>query len=199
MSIGRDLDPKQKTIRAFLAVPIDIAVVEQIYKASETLKSTVFQEARWVKPEHLHITLKFFAELPLVHIPSVKDIMQLCAENMRAYVLHPTELNAFPNKKFPKVIWLGVKSDTDDHKKLSSLIQKKCSHLGYLPENKKDIPHITLARIRNPRPGKWPERDLVVKLFDKIPSFSVNSLKLIQSTLSSQGVQYNQLHEVFWN
>ncbi len=196
---GQALESKQDTIRAFLALPVDISVVDRIHRASEILKTSIFPEARWVKPEHLHITLKFFAELPEKTIPSIKNIMELCAENMHRFTLEPTELDAFPNKKFPKVIWLGVKSDTDDHKNLTTTIEKECSRLGFPMENKKDIPHITMARIRNPQPGKWPERDLIVKLFDKMPRFSVNSMKLIQSTLSSQGVRYKQLYEVFWD
>lgn len=193
------MESKQDTIRAFLAVPVDSAVIERISRAAEVLKTGVFTGARWVRPDNMHITIKFFAELPHRQVDSIRNIMELCARNMRQYTFQPTGLDAFPNKKYPKVLWLGLRSDTDDHHRLVKTIEHACGILGFEQEKKKDIPHITVARIRSPRPGRWPSPDLVVKLFDNMPCFSINSLKLIQSTLSAQGVWYNQLHEVFWN
>jgi RNA 2',3'-cyclic 3'-phosphodiesterase len=192
------LESKQETIRAFLAAPVDSTVIARISRAVEFLKTGVFTSARWVRPENMHITIKFFAELPHRQVDDIRNIMEFCAGHIRKYTFHPTGLDAFPNKKYPNVIWLGLRSDTDDHHQLVKTIEHECSKLGFAQEKKKDIPHITMARIRNPRPGRWPSPDTVVKLFDNMPCFSINSLKLIQSTLSAQGAMYNQLHEVFF-
>jgi RNA 2',3'-cyclic 3'-phosphodiesterase len=190
------LSNKPDTIRAFLAIPVSHELVDQLHHGITVLTKTHFPTARPVLPDNMHITLKFFAELPAADIETMKNIMDQSAENVTPFQFHPAELSAFPNKSRPRVLWMRTQSDTNTYDCLTQSINEKCRQHNFQTDNKKNVPHITLARIRNPKQISWPSRDIIVKLFDNLPSFDVNSIVLIQSTLLSHGVRYDELYEV---
>ena len=59
---------------------------------------------------------------------------------------------AFPSAKNPRVLWLGVNEPTGAMKDLATHIDKDLHQLGFESRNQRAFkPHLTLARIRDPR------------------------------------------------
>ncbi len=188
------MSKQSDTIRAFLAIPVSRDLTQRLYNGVTLLRNTYFPDIRPVRIANMHITLKFFAELPAEHTQKIKMVMDQSVQNINPFTLYPNELGAFPGPAKPRVLWCGVKTLTNDYSRLVQSLNNECDNIGIETDRKKNIPHITLGRIRNPKRYSWPPREFIVKLFDNLPSFDVNSLELIQSTLLSSGVRYDRLH-----
>ena len=55
------MSPKQ-TQRTFIAIELDAKLQAELQKIQEKLKE-VGADVRWVKPENIHVTMKFLGEI----------------------------------------------------------------------------------------------------------------------------------------
>ncbi|MDD3582329.1 MAG: RNA 2',3'-cyclic phosphodiesterase, partial [Desulfobacca sp.] len=90
-------------------------------------------------------------------------------------------------------IWLGISGQTEILSQLYQGLEQAFATLGYLPENRRFNPHLTLGRVRSPR-----HREKLSQMFDTLispafPVFRVSNLILFRSTLTPQGAIYTPL------
>ncbi len=95
-------------MRVFLAVEVPPPIIKNIQKIQDILRRQVQGAIRWVRPEGVHLTLKFFGE---VSSEEAGKIITAAAE--RTVTVPPFELEArglgvFPDVNRPRVIWLGI-------------------------------------------------------------------------------------------
>jgi 2'-5' RNA ligase len=62
-------------MRLFVAVDIDDAIRERISRFLEGVRGFA-EEARWVRPESLHVTLKFIGEKSEEEVENIKRTME---------------------------------------------------------------------------------------------------------------------------
>lgn len=104
--------------------------------------------ARWVRPENLHVTLKFIG-----HVDSGKlDAIRAALGEVR--LSSPVEmgfrgLGFFPNGKRPRVFWAGIEA-SPNLAPLAAGIDARLAKLGILSETREYAPHLTLARFDPP-------------------------------------------------
>ena len=94
-------------MRIFVALDIDDAIRQRIQRFMEGV-SGFAPDARWVRPESLHVTLKFIGEKPLEAVEQIKQTLS----SVRA---EPIEMNFrgygfFPTAKAARVFWVGIES-----------------------------------------------------------------------------------------
>jgi 2'-5' RNA ligase len=92
--------------------------------------------------------MKFLGECPEAAIPSLLDALAGVARSYDPVPLELGGLNAFPNLRQPRVVWLGVTADP----KLELLhhdLETACAALGYPVEGRAYRPHVTLGRVRD--------------------------------------------------
>ena len=114
-------------MRTFVAVEISS---ESTLNAIAKLQSDLKIEAKPVSKENMHFTLLFLGEIS-------DDVAQKIMEALSSVSFDPIEMNlfdvgAFPNPKFPRVVWIGV--DKDAGKKLVELavqVEEKLRPLGF--------------------------------------------------------------------
>lgn len=189
-------------MRLFVALDIDREIRERIAKFMSDVRGLA-PSVRWVKPESLHVTLKFIGERP---DPMVKDI-----ENaMHGVFVVPFQLSFrsggfFPNEKSARVFWIGIQADAS-LAELAAQIERSLVPLGVEPEKRAFSPHLTLARAGNGsgapgrQKGDRPNRSfsaLQAKL-STIPSPDFGTMNaaeffLYRSQLSSRGAQYMKI------
>lgn len=102
-------------------------------------------DARWVRPEGMHITLKFIGHVD----PAKADAIRLALQPIRSHA--PVEMQIrgmgfFPNDRRPRVVWCGVDA-TPNLAELAAQIERSLEPLGIEPESRAFTPHLTLARI----------------------------------------------------
>lgn len=139
-------------IRIFFAVDLPPETKEQIGRLIGMLKKKAKSHAiRWTRPDNLHITLQFLAEMKSEHVPQLVNNVRGNLENyLKQASLHFGSLQLFPNPFRPRVIVLEM-SPQDDLAKLSELIGEGITAANYAIESRPFRAHLTLGRIKQPQ------------------------------------------------
>ena len=100
---------------------------------------------RWVKPETIHITLKFCGEIPEEMARAVSSLLD--KELPRGpFELAARGVGGFPKLSAPRVVWTGITGDTEKLCALARAADNLAARRGVAKERKKFSPHITLGR-----------------------------------------------------
>jgi RNA 2',3'-cyclic 3'-phosphodiesterase len=183
----------KKSIRAFLAIDPPQEIFSEIIKIQERLKKDLRGDIRWVRPEGIHLTLKFFGYIYDSDVANISDVVKNSIANMKALALNVRKLGAFPSVNRPRVLWLGIDGDTDALINLQTRIDKGLESYGFKKEDRPFRPHLTLARIKEPK-GLVGLVETVKKNEDYLAgSFSVCVLTLFKSDLKPAGAIYTKL------
>jgi len=100
-------------------------------------------EARWVRPESLHVTLKFIGEKSLDSVEGIKQALASVRAN--AVALNVRGYGFFPTPKAPRVFWAGIESGPELGA-LAKQIDEATAAVGVAREDHPYTPHLTLAR-----------------------------------------------------
>lgn len=185
---------QSKHFRLFIAADIPDNIKDRISAMSSELQKLNL-DAKWVKPENIHITLKFLGNTDEQKIPSIIKIIEQAVENIPPIACNISELGVFPNIKFPKVLWIGMDEKSHALKHIADTLDKKLSKLGFEAEKKSFKVHLTIARMRSGKNKASLEAFLANKGLVQKHEFMIEKIILYKSTLTPQGPVYNPLHE----
>ena len=147
--------------------------------------------ARWVPPENLHVTLRFIGESPEDRIADVTHA--LGAVRMPPLAVTLRGAGHFSSGKKTRAVWIGV-ARTDQLSALQARVERAVTACGFEPERRKYAPHVTIARLRQARPGHvraWLEAN---GAFEEAP-FEAANFTLYESRLGKAGPSYLPLAE----
>jgi 2'-5' RNA ligase len=187
-------------MRLFIALDIDDGIRERIARFMEGVRGFA-PDARWVKAESLHVTLKFIGEQP--DSDRVKDALTTVSAKPMDIYFHG--YGFFPTARSARVFWIGMEADPQ-LASLAATIDEKMAALGLPKEDRAFSPHLTLARggggSGSPR---WRKGDGLNRTFtllqDKLSALSApdfgqmtaREFFLYQSMLSPKGSEYTKL------
>ena len=129
-------------MRVFVALDIDDAIRERISRFMEGLHGFA-PDARWVRPESLHVTLKFVGEKPPEFVEKIKQALSSVQANSTDITFRG--YGFFPGPKAPRVFWIGIES-RPQVASLASAVDDTLVTLGIQKEEHAFSPHLTLAR-----------------------------------------------------
>jgi len=165
-------------MRCFVAIELSKEVKAKLSEIQEKLPGANLKK---VAVQNMHITLKFLGE--------IEDKKAWDAERrLEQFTVSPfkvkiEKIGAFPNERYPKVIWAGCVS-----KELGELAEKVDMSLSNMNfESEPFRPHITIARVKG---------DVELgEFFDsardsKIGEIEVKSFELKKSVLGKDGPAY---------
>lgn len=141
--------------------------------------------------ENLHLTLRFYGEWPRERLDELSAALAAIKRPSEAFDVALKGLRFLPSGRNPRVLIALAEAD----QRLLSLqraIETSAQALGMEPETRAYIPHITLARLRDPRQvGRFAE--LVRQTSCELGSIEAVGFALIESELSSEGSRYTTL------
>jgi 2'-5' RNA ligase len=149
-------------------------------------------QAKWVRVENMHITLKFLGETDASKLGAVQAALATIRSD-RSVTLDFRGLGFFPNEKRPRVFWIGMES-SPNLKTIAADIDQSLHKLGFPLEDRPFTPHLTLARFNTPG---LPPRLASATLENASRSFGTletREFHLIESKLKSTGAEYTTLH-----
>jgi 2'-5' RNA ligase len=129
-------------MRLFIALDIDDAIRTRLSRFVEGVTGFA-PDARWVKPESLHVTLKFIGEQSDSAVDQIKETLSQ-VESSRSEI-HFRSYGFFPTAKSARVFWIGMEADPQ-LATLAAIIDDKMASLGIPNEDRPFSPHLTLAR-----------------------------------------------------
>jgi RNA 2',3'-cyclic 3'-phosphodiesterase len=185
--------PDGETIRAFLAIDPPGKVLRRIADIQGVLKRNIRGSVSWVRPEGIHLTLKFFGDIGREDLPSIAEVVTVQAAATLPLNLHVQGLGAFPGPRRPRVLWIGVGGDTKRLIMLQKAIDQGLEAYGFRKEERPFQAHLTLARIKSPQGLAGIERMLAERGSESAGSFETTSLTLFKSDLTPKGAVYTPL------
>lgn len=142
----------------------------------------------WERAEKLHLTLKFLGELEPERVEALTRAATRAAESVEKFEVTLEETGAFPASGNPRVLWLGLRDETNHLAALHARLEEECARENFPREARPFHPHLTIARIRIPNAA--PARHLA-KLHSETKfepaSFNVNEFIVMQSQLNAAG------------
>ncbi|MFZ1077488.1 MAG: RNA 2',3'-cyclic phosphodiesterase [Nitrosotalea sp.] len=176
-------------MRTFVAVEVHS---KDVLDAIANLQTDFDIKASPVSRQNMHFTLLFLGEVTDDTAEDVKK--SLSSIVFRPIELSFTHLGAFPNPKFPRVIWIGVdKVASEQLVGLAAQVEKKLAPLGF-KSDKPFKPHLTIFRVKNKIDdiSKKIEKHMQVSLGKDV----ICELKFKKSVLTSNGPIYSDLQVI---
>jgi RNA 2',3'-cyclic 3'-phosphodiesterase len=152
-------------VRIFIALDIPGEIRARMIEYMERARALA-PEARWARPEGLHVTLKFIGEVSEARVEQIKTA--LATVKTAPFQVAFEKAGFFPNPKSPRVFWIGVEGG-EELPHLAALIDKATHAVGIPKEARAYSPHLTLARAGSGAGGQHHVKPLATLLHDQAP------------------------------
>lgn len=179
---------REVRMRVFLALPLSPDFDEEISPLLSRLERD-FPQVRWVSSGNIHLTLHFFGSVSSEEIRNISAIMHTEASGFGPVEIFLEGMGGFPNLLRPRVIWVGVRGETERLQILQARFEKRFEGAGFRCEERSFKPHLTLGRVKEERPAVGLE---AIKL-PSTQSHKIEKLILCNSTLMPKGARYETL------
>jgi 2'-5' RNA ligase len=187
---------KPEHYRLFIAIHIPEQIQRELVTIQENVRAKLpTGSVNWTKPEQLHVTLKFLGNVPNEQVEALKEQLGKVLKCTFSFDLRAEEVGAFPDTRFPRVIWAGL---TDTHGTLAQIhqhIEVAVSRFTTKDAREKFHAHVTLGRVKH---LKAPDRKLLFEVLSKMNrqffgEWQVKEIELMRSQLSSQGAVHGRI------
>jgi 2'-5' RNA ligase len=137
-------------MRLFVALDIPEAVRKNLAGMRRDFPSSGSQ-LRWVSPQNFHVTLKFIGSVPPEKLPPIIEVLR------RVSVVDPVQLRIrgvgwAVHSKAGVMLWALIE-DSKSLAALATAIDQQLSPLGFTPEDRTFLPHLTLVRASRDLPA----------------------------------------------
>ena len=177
-------------MRAFIAIELPEFIRNALTREQARFRA-VAPDARWTRPEGIHLTLKFLGDISGEQEERVKESVGRI-EQFRKFTVSIKGFGFFPDSKRPRVFWAGLDAPPE-LARLAEQVENAVERLGFPRENRAFKPHLTLARFKIPRPQPKLSALLAVPNDSALGSFEVSEFFLWESRLLPGGAEYHKI------
>ena len=174
--------------RLFAAIKIHPSA-KYISLFNEITSSLRHERIKWVEPENMHLTLKFFGETDENQIPVIRLALEKAVTQSNPFILKIANTGIFGSRYDPRVVWFGIEQQED----LEYLVQNIFTELekcGWEQNRQNFVPHLTIGRIKELK-----DKPLFQQIISKyntveIQEEYVSEITLYESILRREGPLY---------
>jgi len=178
-------------MRVFTGIKITSSIMEKLKEVPSSLQE-YRNKIRTVRPENLHITLKFLGNITQDMYSKFSEILKNSITNFSPFEVAIEGIGFFPSKSRAKIIWVGIKENIL-LENLYKIVENSAEKINILPDDKKFHGHITVGRIKtdihpniiNAIEEKFKERNW--------GDMRVENITIFESILHSDGPEYKEL------
>ena len=181
-------------IRCFIAFDINNdKVLKKLSDAQRKLTDTG-ADLRCVKPENVHITLRFLGNIRQEVVDSVHSEMEKVS--FVPFNVNIRGVGVFPTIKYARVVWAGIQEGAEELRQILNQLEPGLRRLGLKSDVRGFSPHITIARVRTGR-----NRKELLGCLEELGNYEfgvlrADCLKLKKSVLTPKGPIYSTLKRV---
>ncbi len=191
------LEEKQldhQKIRTFIAVHVPDGVRGKIGEFQNRLKPFDC-DIRWVRPESIHVTLKFLGDVRAEQIGEISESIRIAIESLSTFEVMVGGAGVFPDSRRPRVLWVGVEKGSEELALLALKIEDVCSNFNFKKEMRAFSAHLTIGRVRSPK-GIASLVEAMQTIGFQGGSYSVGEVVVMKSNLQQTGAIYTPLHQI---
>jgi 2'-5' RNA ligase len=135
-----------------VAVDLPAEVRDAIAESSSALRAANPRaQVSWTKPEKMHLTLKFLADVPDPTLSRLRTALAAVAIRHARFTLVACGVGGFPSRARPRVLWAGLTEGMREVGRLAADVERACEPLGFPLESRPFRGHLTIGRVRAPR------------------------------------------------
>lgn len=196
--------PEKKRIernRTFIAIKIPDRLKKELAKVQLHLGEEC-DVLRFIKPDEMHITLAFLGDLSAESQKVVIALCQKVALTIQPFIVHPTQLGAFPRINRPSVVWIGLGGETSVLARLADATEDALKQRRILPPSYRSdfVPHVSIGKVsRKERRGNLRSvRELIEQTELNLSDIEIPVTKIVvyQSHPLSHGPRYEPLAKI---
>ena len=197
-------------MRAFLAVAIAAELRDRISAVQQQLKDLVAAgpgrrvRVTWVKPETIHLTIKFLGEIDEAAVEPLRVSVGAAIDGQPAIKIPLGTVGAFPRLQAPRALWIGPPSNWDSLNEakgaleLAARIDAVCEKFAVPRDAHPWRPHLTVARVREGQrdAGRALETSELTTRTHDIGILHVDEISLMKSEMRPDGPVHTPLWTV---
>jgi 2'-5' RNA ligase len=186
----------EPTLRLFVACELPSEMRTALASLQEALRKKGAPRLRWVRPEGIHLTLKFLGAVPRDKVAAICEALAPTVQGIPPLALSLAEVGTFGDRRGARVLWVGMQGDLELLARLQQRVDKVLEPLGFPPERRAFSPHLTLARV--PDDVGSSERQALRELAKATPAptapaVTIRELSLMRSILGPGGAVYERV------
>jgi 2'-5' RNA ligase len=144
-----------ETIRSFLAVRINIDVVQALAEVQKRLRDFCDDSqirVAWVPPPNMHVTIRFLGQVTEPMVYAIQDMVKPTLSRHPEIDLGVAGLGVFPDLETPRIIWAGLTDGADQMASLYGAVSDRLVDAGFNLEDRPFKAHVTIGRIKSGDP-----------------------------------------------
>jgi 2'-5' RNA ligase len=194
---------RDPSLRLFVAFQLPDEWLRALEQGQASLRGALDglggRRLRFVRPEGIHLTLKFLGAVPDSRLEAVRHALTSATSDFRPIGLTMGRIGSFGDRRGPRVVWAGLDGTTvRDRERLYGLVESLETWLeaAGIPREGRFQPHLTLARV--PEDFSREDRALVGAACERIqmavpPPMTARAVSLMRSHLGPGGARYERL------
>lgn len=189
------MNTQPEHVRLFVACEVPDDVKDSIGTLITDLRSRSGTAVRWIRPEGVHVTLKFLGEVPVKQLPAIKLAIQEAVVGHSPFELEFSNIGTFGGREGLRIMWVGVAGDVLRLEALVRAVNAALAVVGFEPERRPFRPHLTLGRVRD-EVGTRERAEIEVQVGKtEVPqsSWRTAQVSLMRSRLTASGAVYEVL------
>jgi 2'-5' RNA ligase len=180
-------------LRTFVAVETPPEIRHRAEALVERLRGAG-ASVRWSDPASWHWTLNFLGDVPDREVPDVCKAAIAAAATVKPFELEVCGCGAFPAIDRPRTLWLGTGEGRESMISLQGALVSQLAELGFRPEARRYLPHLTLGRLRDGTTGLEELAELLRRYTDFDAGMMwVSEVTLFSSRLERSGAVHTPL------
>ncbi len=180
-------------MRLFLAITLPEAMQSAIAREVAPARAAA-PAVRWVRPELMHLTVKFLGERPEEDEARVARATRAALAPLPPFEVTVGGTGAFPNFRRPRVVWLGMHPPTP-LAGLARRLDAALAPLGVTPETRPFRAHVTLGRVADGVPRQQVAAlERALRAVRATWPLAIREVALMRSTLGAGGPHHDRLH-----
>ncbi len=182
--------PGNKTWRVFCAVPLPHDLRERLMAHVNHVRDSVPDgRASWSRVDSIHLTLKFLGDLSPGKVEKLSEAASRSAREFAPFQIVVEQTGAFPKQGQPRVLWIGINDFSGKLGDLHARLEDESANEGFARDDRPFHPHLTVARLRQPRYARTLVAAHKELVFDAT-EIAVSELLVIRSELGNEGSKY---------
>jgi len=180
------------SFRAFIAV--DISTTKELLAFHAALDA-VGRGLKTVSEDSTHVTLKFLGEVNDDAVPSIEQCMKSATIGVKEFEVVLRGAGVFPSRSKARVVWAGMEG-AEAMALMANRLEDCLAPLGFPKEAREFRPHLTLARVKDPRVSSAAADVAENYKGIEFGRQVVNEILLKKSVLSQKGPTYSTVLRV---
>jgi 2'-5' RNA ligase len=177
-------------VRAFIAIDLPESLQSALAQKQATFRA-YSPDARWTRPDGLHLTLKFLGQISDEQLRQVTSALAALG-SFEKFTGEVKAFGFFPDARRARVLWAGVEAPPA-LAQLAKRVEDGMESLGFPAEARPFTPHLTLARFKTPRPQSALQAFIEKDREPSLGRFEVSEFFLFESKLSPHGAEYRKI------